>query len=257
MNFEKKEPSSTLLKPLSLFVTGTDTNVGKTRVCTALMRHFVQQGWHTAGFKPVAAGWDAVDEHGRPCNSDALQLQQNSHPTCSLLQINPCSLESACAPHIAAKVAGVDIELQSILQAYAHLQRNFDVLVVEGAGGFCVPLSQTVDDNTGWGMDDLALALNLPVLLVVGIRLGCINHALLTAQAIAAKGLKLAGWIGNQGQPEAMSHAAENHATLMHLLRHRHGAPCWGTVSFGGDLLLSVDGVRCSQTPHSPYRMHL
>jgi len=138
-------------------------------------------------------------------------------------QVGPCQLHTACAPHIAASMEGVAIDRQRLLQAALALAAHADVLVVEGVGGFCVPL------GPDWDSADLASDLGLPVVLVIGLRLGCLNHALLTAETIRARGLPIAGWVTSSIDP-SMTHAADNVATLHHELGRRWKAPCLGVV---------------------------
>jgi len=187
------------------FVTGTDTGVGKTLVSAALLHAFAGLGYRTIGMKPVAAGADQTD--GVWCNEDVLQLQAAANVVANPAWVNPYWLRTPVAPHIAADHQGVSIELPRIRDAYEHLAALADVVIVEGAGGFKVPLSATRDSA------DLAKYLALPMILVVGMRLGCINHALLTAEAIAARGLKLAGWVANRLDPE-MAAYGENMMAL-------------------------------------------
>lgn len=169
---------------MSYFITGTDTGVGKTLVSCALLHAFAAQGKRVVGMKPVAAG---CDEHG--LNEDVRQLRAASNVLASLGQINPYALPHPVAPHIAAHNAGMRIDFARILTSCHELSSQADVVVVEGVGGFCVPLNETQDSA------DLAMQLDLPVILVVGMRLGCLNHALLTARAMADCGLKCAGWV--------------------------------------------------------------
>lgn len=199
------------------FVTGTDTGVGKTTVSSALVHQFAALGLRSVGMKPVASG--CILQDGVLLSEDVQQLKAASNLTLPLSDINPYAFEPAIAPHIAASQAGAEIELGVIQAAYARLEAAADVVIVEGVGGFRVPLNDTVDTA------DLVVALGLPVILVVGLRLGCINHALLTAEAIAARGLKLAGWIANRIDP-AMSMQEEN----LQALSLRLQAPCLGVV---------------------------
>ena len=200
------------------FITGTDTGVGKTLISSALVYGFAQQGLRAVGMKPVAAGCEA-DKDGQLLSEDVVSLIAASNVQAPLSLVNPYAFVPPIAPHIAAAQAGVTIDLAEIQQAYQQLQALADVVIVEGVGGFNVPLSPEKDTA------DLAQLLNLPVVLVVGIRLGCINHALLTAQAIAARGLPLAGWIANQVDPH-MSAFDEN----LDALRERIDAPCLGVL---------------------------
>lgn len=171
---------------MSYFITGTDTGVGKTLISCALLHAFATQGQRVVGMKPVAVGCDD-DGH----NQDVRQLQAASNVLVSYGQINPYSFLDPIAPHIAAQNAGVRINFARILMSYHELASQADVVIIEGAGGFKVPLNNHQD------IADLALQLGLPVILVVGMRLGCLNHALLTASAIEACGLKCAGWVAN------------------------------------------------------------
>lgn len=168
------------------FITGTDTDIGKTWTTLALMSHFRQAGLQVAGMKPVAAGceWQA----GRLVNRDALLMQTHGLPGLAYEQINPYAFAAAVSPHLAAE--GVEVRLDTLLATYRSLAAQADVVLVEGAGGWLSPLSLTLD-NAG-----LAKALQLPILLVVGLRLGCINQARLSMQAIQLSGLRCAGWVG-------------------------------------------------------------
>jgi len=171
---------------MSYFVTGTDTGVGKTLVSCALLHAFSVQGKRVAGFKPVAAGCDE-DDH----NEDAKQLRAASTMQATYGQINPYCFPRPIAPHLAAQHAGVRVEFARILASYRELAGQADEVIVEGAGGFCVPLNDKQDSA------DLTRLLDLPVILVVGMRLGCLNHALLTMRAIADYQLECAGWVAN------------------------------------------------------------
>nr|WP_315227921.1 dethiobiotin synthase [uncultured Albidiferax sp.] len=202
----------------NIFVTGTDTEVGKTRCSAALLHWCAQQGWCSAGFKPVAAGLDA---HG--VNEDVQMLQSASSLPLTSAEVGPQQFRAACAPHIAAALEGQTINMATLVQQAQALAERADVLVVEGVGGFCVPLGPETDTA------DLAVALGYPVVLVVGLRLGCISHALLTAEAIRARGLPLAGWIANTIDPQ-MAQLQANIDTLRHEFQRRHRAPCLGVV---------------------------
>ncbi|HEX5805164.1 MAG TPA: dethiobiotin synthase [Macromonas sp.] len=203
------------------FVTGTDTEVGKTRVSAALLHWCAQQGWRSAGLKPVAAGTEMLD--GERANDDVRTLRAAASVPLTDADICPFQFDAACAPHIAAALEGRTIATGPILQAAHRLAQQTDVLVVEGAGGFRVPLAP------GFDSADLTQALGLPVVLVVGLRLGCINHALLTAEAVRARGLRLAGWVGNSVDP-AMPWRGENVQTLRQQLLAEFQAPCLGVV---------------------------
>ena len=175
---------------LSLFVTGTDTGVGKTLVSTALLHALAQYYPRVVGMKPVAAGTALIQ--GTEANEDVLALRAASSCRVPSELDNPVLLPDPVSPHIAAARAGVRIDIAHLVACHRALAKLADAVVVEGAGGFHVPLSST---ETG---ADLAQALGLPVVLVVGLRLGCLNHALLTAEAIRMRGLNLAGWVANQ-----------------------------------------------------------
>lgn len=179
------------------FVTGTDTGVGKSRASAALLHALARQGLRAVGMKPVAAGCDAP---GRNEDVDALRAASNVAVPAEL--DNPYLLPDPVSPHIAANNAGVRIDVGLIAQRCAALRERADAVVVEGAGGFLVPLNESHNGA------DLAAALGLPVILVVGLRLGCLNHALLTRDAIAARGLPLAGWICNRLDPQMPEQAA-------------------------------------------------
>jgi dethiobiotin synthetase len=172
-----------------VFVTGTDTEVGKTFVSTALVRALVQAGHRVAVMKPVAAGAEVTADGLR--NADAVELMAAANVPAAYAAVNPYCLPLPASPHIAAANAGIRIETAPIVRAFHQLAASSDLVVVEGAGGWLAPI------NDAETMADVAAALDLPVLLVVGLRLGCLNHALLTAQAIESRGLRLAGWIGN------------------------------------------------------------
>ncbi|HJV80624.1 dethiobiotin synthase [Noviherbaspirillum sp.] len=174
---------------IAYFVTGTDTEIGKTLVSSTLLYALTQQGLRAAGMKPVAAGAELRD--GALHNEDADLLAAASSVALPTELTTPYLLREPAAPHIAAAQEGVAIDLRHIHACYDRIAAAADAVVVEGVGGFRVPLSDSCDTA------DLAQQLALPVILVVGLRLGCLNHALLTAEAIAARGLKLAGWVGN------------------------------------------------------------
>ncbi len=206
---------------MSYFVTGTDTNVGKTLISCALLHGFAAQGKRVAGMKPIAAG---CNDYGQ--NEDVLQLRAASNvhlgiDATSNEQINPYGFVPAVAPHLAARLAGTSINLGRIVESYSVLTGQADVVIVEGAGGFLVPL------NDGQDGGDLARQLGLPVILVVGMRLGCLNHALLTVEAITARGLTLSGWVANVVESD-MPLIEQNVATL----QQRIAAPLLGIVPY-------------------------
>lgn len=189
----------------SLFVTGTDTGAGKTLASTTLLHAARVGGLRAIGMKPVASGCELTPDGWR--NEDALALQSASEPRPHYDEINPFALPEPLAPELASRAAGVGITLEPMLAAFARLQARADMVVVEGVGGWAAPLSATLDQR------DLVRALRLPVVLVVGLRLGCINHARLTADAIVADGCELAGWIACAVDPH-MACREENLALL-------------------------------------------
>lgn len=202
--------------PHHIFVTGTDTEVGKTRISTGLIAVLQQQGLKTAGMKPIASGCEWSD--GQWQNEDALALMAQSNVSLPYATVNPFAFEPAIAPHIAAEQAKVDISLPLITQQYEAISSQADAIVVEGAGGWLVPL------NTKQTMADLAVELKLPVVLVVAVKLGCINHALLSVAAIEQRGLTLAGWVANH--LDQQNESEEIIATL----KQHIAAPCLGVV---------------------------
>ena len=208
------------------FITGTDTGVGKTLVTAELLRAYDVKGVRAVGMKPVAAGLNLHE--GEWINDDVLMLKSASNAEVihkmSSASINPYALKRAIAPHIAAEQEGICIESEPILAAYHHIAAHAEVVLVEGVGGFKVPLSETFDSA------QLACAMNLPLILVVGMRLGCLNHALLSVDSIRAHGLTLAAWVANVIDPE-MSALEENIAAL----DERIAAPRLGTIPYLGD----------------------
>ena len=200
------------------FITGTDTGVGKTYVTCALLRALLARGLKAAAMKPVAAG---VMENAEAAgmNEDVAAIMRLTDNRYARADVNPYCFDEAIAPHIAAAHQGAVADPAVIAAAFARLQAQADAVLVEGAGGFMVPLSDAVS------MADLPALLKLDVILVVGMRLGCLNHALLTTEAIAARGLRLAGWVANT-PGETMPAFAENLATL----QSRLAAPCLGVI---------------------------
>jgi dethiobiotin synthetase len=201
------------------FITGTDTGVGKTLIACALLRAIAGTGKSVVGMKPVAAG----REEGRWADVEALANASTVQAGARIA--NPYAFEPAIAPHIAAELAGIEIDLEIIASVHEELSRLADIVVVEGSGGFLVPLNAT---QTG---ADLAVRLGLPVVLVVGMRLGCLNHALLTRRQIEASGLRCAGWVANCFVPE-MHHLDGN----IRALEQRLDCPLLGVVPFRQDL---------------------
>lgn len=201
----------------AFFIIGTDTGVGKTHVACALLHATRHQGLTTVGMKPIAAG---IEADGR--NEDVTRLLAASSIESSVALVNPYGYLPPIAPHIAAAEAGRPIEIGRIQQALGQLQTLADVVWVEGVGGFRVPLDDVYDTA------DLAVALGLPLVLVVGMRLGCLSHALLTAEATERRGLTLAGWIANRIDPD-MARFEANLSTL----EHRLNAPLLGVTPYG------------------------
>lgn len=200
-----------------LFITGTDTNVGKTLVSCALLYQFQQSGMRALGIKPIASGTTQTSDG--PMNKDAIALQNYSGIRLPYAHINPVLFDEAIAPHIAAQHCGTELSVAGVLDlCRPALDVSADCLVVEGAGGWRVPISRT--QSTA----DLAQAMGTQVLLVVCMRLGCLNHALLSAEAILSTGLKLAGWVATV--VEMMPCLEENINTLKDQLV----APCWGVI---------------------------
>ena len=216
-----------------LFVTGTDTGVGKTRVAVALIHALRASGLRVATMKPVSAG-SAPGE----LNEDVAALLQAANVAADLRDVNPYAFAEPVAPHIAAQQAGVRIELDVIAAAYSRLAAAADVVVVEGAGGWRVPLNERDD------MADLAQRLGLPVVLVVGLRLGCLNHALLTAESIAHRQLPWAGWVGNHVDP-AMACPVENVAAL----QARLPGPCLGVQAYLEPAMSTDDALQWLTLP--------
>lgn len=203
---------------LSYFITGTDTGVGKTLVSCALLHALGQRHGRAVGMKPVAAGADTTAE-GFLINEDVSALRAAGNMQVPAELDNPYIFAEPVSPHIAARLAGQRIDLAVIEQRYRQLATLADAVVVEGAGGFCVPLNDTETSA------ELAQRLGLPVVLVVGLRLGCLNHALLTQEAILSRGLTLAGWVANRIDPN-MASAVDNLDTL----RARLAAPMLADV---------------------------
>ena len=202
-----------------LFVTGTDTHVGKTRIAVALCRAFAARGERVAAMKPVAAG--CVDTPDGLRNEDALALLEAMTVRARYSEVNPYAFEPAIAPHIAAQEAGIGIEFAVLDRAYERLRMQSDRLIIEGAGGWLAPL------DASRGFADLAAHWQADVILVVGLRLGCLNHALLTVESIERRGLTLRGWIANSIDP-GFQRLNENVASL----RSRIRAPCLGFFPF-------------------------
>jgi len=221
-----------------VFVTGTDTGVGKTEVACALVRAAVARGIAVVGMKPVAAGAHRVGATLVHTDVEALRRAGNVRAARTL--VNPYLLAPPIAPHLAAREAGIELEIDVLLRAFRTLARRARWVIVEGAGGLCVPLGDSHD------MSELARRLRLPVVLVVGMRLGCISHALLTAEAIARRGLVLAGWVANRIDP-AMRRYRDNVDALQERL---HG-PLLGEVPYlaaGRTRVRAIDYALDSET---------
>jgi len=201
------------------FVTGTDTGIGKSVASATLLHALRARGRRAVGMKPLASGCESTPEGWR--NEDALALQAASDPRPAYNDVNPFALPNPLAPELAAADAGIRVTLAPIVSAFRRLSAQADSVVVEGVGGWAAPLSADLDQA------DLVRALDLPVVLVVGLRLGCINHARLTARAIENDGLRLAGWIANDIDP-AMARSDEN----FELLKQRLPVACWGRLPF-------------------------
>ncbi|GAB2802922.1 dethiobiotin synthase [Halomonas shantousis] len=218
------------------FITGTDTEIGKTYGACALLARARRQGLTTLGLKPLASDCRSTPEGLR--NADALALQALSEPRPDYEQVNPLRFAPAIAPHVAARQAGETLDVQRLLAGLAPgLALERDLVLVEGAGGWRVPLNDDED------LSDLAHALGLAVIVVVGVRLGCINHARLTCEAIECDGLTVAGWIANRVDP-AMASAQDTLATLHHTL----AAPCLGVLPWQADAatLGPVQAAECA-----------
>ena len=207
---------------LNLFITGTDTDVGKTLVSCALLAALQRQGLSTIGYKPISAGCKATSQGLE--NADALALLQHSSLSVTLQQVNPIAFEPPIAPHIAAELAGTTIDSQTVVEGWEALANlRPDVLLTEGAGGWQLPI------NTQQTLPEVLSVIRPKVILVVGMRLGCLNHSLLTVQAIKAQGFELTGWIANYIEQD-MPVAEQNIETLMRMIP----APLLGEIPFLG-----------------------
>jgi dethiobiotin synthetase len=215
-------PVSSARASRGVFIAGTDTEIGKTHASVSLVHALRAAGHRACGMKPVASGCEATPEGLR--NADALALQAAGEPRPDYARVNPFSMHAPVSPHLAARQDGVHIGLDGIRRAYAELAADHDRVVVEGIGGWMVPLREDLLASA------IPEALDLPVILVVGLRLGALNHALLSARAIQADGARLLGWIGNRIDPD-MALAEDNIDTLHALLP----APCLGVLPHGTD----------------------
>ena len=219
-------------------ITGTDTGVGKTFATCALIHAARAQGFTALGMKPVASGIETID--GKSFNQDVVQLLAASSFNPGLERLNPYCLRAPISPHLAAREENIHIELARIRQAFDELAQRCDRLFVEGAGGFLAPLGEEVDAPR------IALDMDLPLILVVGMRLGCINHALLTAEAILSRGLRLEGWIANCIYPDMLC-LYDN----VDFLRHRLDAPLLGTLPHAPDAAFDAL-AHLVALPHQP-----
>jgi len=211
------------------FITGTDTEIGKTYTTVRLIRYLISQGYRVAGLKPIASGCDysseGVEKEGQYRaylrNNDALQIQQSANITLPYERVNRYAFEPAIAPHIAATQIGKEIDLQAIQEDVNFAQQQADLVVVEAAGGWLVPI------NDQHNIADIASKLQLEVIIVVGIRLGCINHALLTFNEISRSGVKIAGWVANEITEDACYSRAQ-----IEEIKKRTLLPCLSEISF-------------------------
>lgn len=216
----------------SYFITGTDTDVGKSHVACALIAAFATLGTRAAPMKPIAAGTVCVD--GVEMNADVIAMREVAGATAALRDINPYCFSQAIAPHIAAQRENVVVEMDVIRAAFDRLKYAADTVVVEGAGGFLVPMSMNRS------MAEIPAALGLEVILVVGMRLGVLNHALLTVEAIRSRGLPLAGWVANTTAASPMLAFDENLATLERMI----AAPLLGALPFDAHSKTSLERAR-------------
>lgn len=200
-----------------MLVTGTDTGVGKSLASVALLHALRARGLRAVGMKPVAAGCESTPDGLR--NEDALALQAASDPQPAYADVNPWALPEPTAPQLAARAAGIAVSMPPLREAHARLAANADIVVVEGAGGWLSPLADGIEHA------DLAHALHLPVLLVVGLRLGCLSHARLTARAITGDGCHLVGWVGSAVDP-----GFARREDYLDLLREALPVPCLGVL---------------------------
>lgn len=203
----------------AFFIAGTDTDVGKTVASKAILNALAEKGLKTIGYKPVAAGSDETEQGLR--NSDALYLQNAATVDVDYDDVNPYALALPASPHIAAKRENVVIDYDVLSEKLAQHKQNSDIVLVEGAGGWRVPVSDE-DCLSSWVQRE-----QLPVVLVVGIKLGCLSHALLTLDAIKADGLELAGWVANRINP-----GTENYAEIIEMLEQKIAAPKIGEIPY-------------------------
>lgn len=208
---------------VACFVTGTDTGVGKTHATATLLHALHAAGYTTVGMKPVASGGEWLDERWQ--NDDVEQLRAAGSVIVPQEEMCPFLMRTPVSPHLAAAIEGLRITREPIRAAFASLRHRAEAVVVEGVGGFQVPLDVGA---ARWNTADLAEMLDLPVVMVVGVRLGCLNHAMLTAEAVRARGITLAGWIANRVDPDMLL-PHENIATL-HDALGALGVPCLGEL---------------------------
>ncbi|RBP53086.1 dethiobiotin synthase [Arenicella xantha] len=227
------------------FITGTDTGVGKTVSAAALIRLLVAQGKRVAGLKPIASGYEMTPEGLQ--NEDVQALMAASNVVLDERRVNRYGFEPAIAPHIAASMNQVRIDADAIYRDLCFAQKLADLVVVEGVGGWLVPLSQPFAGREPLSIESLAQRLALPVVLVVGLRLGCLNHALLTAAAIRGSGLPLAGWVANHIDPD-FSCCAENLQTLEAMI----GAPKLFELPYEPQSPYTVRATKCDPSWLSP-----
>jgi dethiobiotin synthetase len=221
-------------KPAGFFITGTDTEIGKTLVAGALIQKFREQGINALGFKPVAAG-TYQDQQGNILNEDIETLRIAANLGCDQEILSPYVFEMPIAPHLAAKKLGTRLDLSIMLDAFEKVSSQTNCIIVEGAGGFLIPLNEKEN------LSDLVQQLKLPVIMVVGMRLGCINHALLTYEAMTSRQLKVAGWVANSLSSE-MAFLQENIKTL----QTRIQAPFLGSIP-----PLPIELQKSDQSPYS------
>jgi dethiobiotin synthetase len=214
------------MNPNGFFVTGTDTEVGKTLVAAALILKLQEQGIRAVGYKPVAAGLKEIN--GELVNDDVetlLMVSRRVDPSLTVNDICPYLLSEPAAPHLVAEKHGISLNIDVMLEGYKKLIQRFDTVVVEGAGGFLVPI------NENHTLGDFAKELNLPVLLVVNIKLGCINHTLLTIEVMRKRGLTVHGWMSNNCQPKS-AFSNENTLTLINILKKNYGVQILGQFPY-------------------------
>ncbi len=217
------------------FITGTDTGIGKTTISLGLIAALQNAGHKVSAMKPVASGCETVN--GELRNNDALRLIVACNQDLDYKDANPYAFKPPIAPHIAAEQAGVEINIATICKLAEKHKSNSDYCIIEGVGGWQVPLNKT---DT---VEDLAIALNLPVILIVGLRLGCINHALLTANAIQNSGLVLSGWVANQYIREN-----ENTHAITSSLKQRINAPSIATIAYREKVENKLDIIKLTET---------